>query len=201
MGEHLVQHLMAYFDRYGYWTVFGGLLLENAGVPVPGETILLLASFLASSKHELSLPRIMLVAVAAAVCGDNIGYAFGRYFGRPLLNRYQGLFRISEETIRRGETLIKRRGALAIFLARFIAGLRIVAGPIAGILNMDWRRFVVFNLLGGIAWVSAVSLIGYFFGGRIHWVIRIMGRINFLVLLIIVLIAIGARIWHRAKAK
>jgi membrane-associated protein len=200
MGEHhLVQHLTAYFDRYGYWTVFFGLLLENAGVPVPGETILLLASFLASTQHKLHLPSVMLIAVVAAALGDNIGYGIGRYFGRPLLERYKNFFHSSGDSIQRGETLIKRRGALAIFLARFIAGLRVVAGPIAGILNMHWRRFVIFNLLGAIAWVSSISLIAYFFGDRIHSVIRVMGRMNLLMLATIILIVVAIRYWRHAK--
>ena len=82
--------------HYGYWAVGAALLLENAGVPVPGETILLLASFLAYSEHELQLPWIIVVATIAATLGDNLGFALGYYGGRPLLERYQALFRIQQ---------------------------------------------------------------------------------------------------------
>jgi len=102
--------------HYGYWAVGVALLLENAGVPVPGETILLLASFLAFSEHELQLPWIILVATIAATLGDNLGFALGYYGGRPLLVRYQSIFRIEDKTLARGENLFARYGAVTVFL-------------------------------------------------------------------------------------
>src|ERR1700722_16637252 len=87
--------------HYGYWAVAAALLLENAGIPVPGETILLLASFLAYSQHELQISWIIVVATIAATLGDNIGFVLGYYGGRPLLQRYQSFFRIRLETLER----------------------------------------------------------------------------------------------------
>src|ERR1700681_4883571 len=87
--------------HYGYWAVGAALLLENAGIPVPGETVLLLASFLAYSQHELSLGWIIVVATIAATLGDNLGFALGTYGGRPLLARYQAVFRIHNKTLAR----------------------------------------------------------------------------------------------------
>jgi membrane-associated protein len=133
--------------QYGYWAVGAALLLENAGVPVPGETILLLASFLAYSEHALRLPWIVLVATIAATLGDNLGFALGYYGGRPLLSRYQAFFRIQERTLQRGEGVFARYGAITIFFARFLFGMRIIAGPMAGVLRMPWRKFMVFNFL------------------------------------------------------
>jgi membrane protein DedA with SNARE-associated domain len=152
--------------HYGYWAVGGALLAENAGVPVPGETILLLASFLAYSEHDLRLSWIILVATIAATLGDNLGFALGYYGGRPLLMRYQAVFRIQDKTLERGEKLFARYGAVTIFFARFVFGMRIIAGPMAGVLRMPWRRFMAFNLLGAALWVTVVSAAGYLFGQR-----------------------------------
>src|SRR5579864_7631432 len=124
--------------QYGYWAVGAALLLENAGIPVPGETILLLASFLAFSQHELRLPWIIVVATVAATLGDNLGFALGYYGGRPLLLRYQSLFRIKDSVIARGEELFAKYGGVTVFLARFVFGMRIIAGPMAGVLRMPW---------------------------------------------------------------
>ena len=153
--------------QYGYWAVGATLLAENAGVPVPGETMLLLACFLAYSEHALRLPWIVLVATIAATVGDNVGFALGYYGGRPLLARYQTFFRIQDRTVQRSEGLFARYGAITIFFARFIFGLRIIAGPVAGVLRMPWRKFMVFNFLGAAVWVTVISLAGYFFGQ--HW--------------------------------
>ena len=143
----------------------GGLFLENAGVPAPGETVLLLASFLAYSEHDLRLGWIIVVATIAATLGDNLGFALGYYGGRPLLERYQSLFRI-QETLARGEDLFARYGAVTIFFARFVFGMRIIAGPLAGVLRMPGESSV-FNFLGAGVWVTVISGAGYLFGR--HW--------------------------------
>src|ERR1700731_4073359 len=120
MPPHIFSLLRSYLAEYGYWTVAAALLLENAGLPVPGETILLLASFLAYSEHRLSLPLIILTGVIAATLGDNVGFTIGHYGGRPLLMRYQHWFRISDNVVARGEQLMKSYGPPIIFVARFI---------------------------------------------------------------------------------
>jgi membrane protein DedA with SNARE-associated domain len=167
MAHQILNFIRQYLAEYGYWTVAIALLLENAGLPVPGETILLTASFLAFSEHRLHLPYIILVGVCAATIGDNIGYLIGHYGGRPLLTRFGKYVLIREETIRRGEEMFRRYGAGLIFVARFIAGLRVIAGPVAGVLRMHWRKFAIFNFLGALLWVSVISGAGYLFGR--HW--------------------------------
>lgn len=179
MGQEIFELLRDFFHDYGYWTVAFALLLENAGVPVPGETILLFASFLAYSERELHLPIIILVAIAACTLGDNLGYAIGRRGGRALLRRYQNIFRIRDKTIARGERLFARYGAVTVFFARFVFGMRIIAGPLAGVLHMEWKRFVLFNFLGAVVWVTVISLVGYFFGSQWETVLRIVGRVKF----------------------
>ncbi len=118
--------------QYGYWAVGLALLIENAGIPVPGETILLIASFLAYSEHDLQLSWIIVVATIAATIGDNLGFAIGYYGGRPLFERYRAFFRIRQTTLNHGENLFARYGAATVFFARFVFGMRIIAGPMAG---------------------------------------------------------------------
>jgi membrane protein DedA with SNARE-associated domain len=193
MGQHILELLRGYLTHYGYWAVAAALGLENAGVPVPGETILLLASFLAYSEHRLHLGYIILVGLCSATLGDNLGFALGYHGGRPLLDRYQHIFHIPHRTLARGEELFQRYGAATIFVARFIAGLRIVAGPLAGGLRMDWRKFVVYNLMGAALWVSAMSGVGYFFGKYWNWLMRFMQGFN--LILLVVAVAIGFFLW------
>src|SRR6266849_515430 len=119
MTHNILDFLRSALVHYGYWAVAATLLLENAGVPLPGETILLLASFLAYSQHDLRLPWIIVVATIAATLGDNIGFALGHYGGRPLLARYQAVFRIQDAAVARGESLFARYGAVTILFARF----------------------------------------------------------------------------------
>jgi membrane protein DedA with SNARE-associated domain len=178
MTHHILELLRGALVHYGYWAVAVVLLLENAGVPAPGETVLLLASFLAYSQRELQLPWIILVGTLAAAVGDNVGYAIGNYGGRPLLERYRNVFRISDAGVARGERLFNRYGSVTILFSRFVFGMRVIAGPMAGILRMPWKSFAVFNLLGAAVWVSAISLAGYFFGGRWRMLIHFMKRFD-----------------------
>ena len=167
MSHSILDLLRSAVVHYGYWAVAGALLLENAGIPLPGETILLLASFLAYSEHDLQLSWIIVIATIAAALGDNLGFALGYYGGRPLLERYQSVFRIQHKTVARGEALFARYGAVTVFFARFVFGMRILAGPMAGALRMPWRKFLAFNFLGAAVWVTTISVVGYFFGQ--HW--------------------------------
>jgi len=187
------------FRDWGYWMVPAALLLENAGVPVPGETILLFASFLAYDEGELRLPYLILLGIAACAVGDNLGYLIGHRGGRPLLERYQHIFRIRDRTIHRGERLFARHGHIAILLARFIFGLRIIAGPLAGVLRMPWRQFVLFNFLGATVWVTVISLVGYFFGSEWDTLVHVVGRVNLVIA--IVVLAVLVFIWHRYRER
>lgn len=183
--------------QYGYWAVAAALLLENSGVPVPGESILLLASFLAYSEQALRLPWIILVATIAATLGDNLGFALGYYGGRPLLLRYQNLFRIKQATLVRGEELFARYGSMTIFFARFVFGMRIIAGPMAGVLRMSWRKFLIFNFLGAAVWVSTISAIGYLFGR--HWDRLQEGLKRFDVAVFIAVLLAAVYLWWRNR--
>ena len=199
MGQSILDFLQELIANYGYWAVGGALLLENTGIPVPGETILLLASFLSYSRDELQLPYIILIGICAATLGDNLGFALGYRGGRPLLDRYRAAFRIREETIARGECLFDEYGAVTIFFARFIFGLRVIAGPLAGVLRMSWKRFAVFNFLGAMLWVTVISLVGYKFGK--HWdrLTDYLERVNTLFIIAAAFVILVVWLWRRAR--
>jgi membrane-associated protein len=183
--------------QYGYWAVGVALLLENAGIPVPGETILLLASFLAYSQHELQLSWIIAVATLAATLGDNLGFALGYYGGRPLLARYQSVFRIQNATIARGEQLFGCYGAVTVFFARFVFGMRIIAGPMAGVLRMPWRKFLIFNFLGAGVWVVVISGAGYLFGRHWERLERTVKRFDIAVVVVVIVLLLVY--WWRSR--
>ncbi len=200
MTAHLFEMLRGYFAHYGYWTIAVALLLENAGVPVPGETVLLFASFLAYSEKDLHVPLIVLTGTIAAALGDNLGYLIGHHGGRPLLDRWKHLFHISQRHLARGERLFRRHGSLAIFFARFIFGMRVVAGPLAGVLRMPWRRFVFFNFLGAVTWVTAVSLAGYFFGRNWDVLVRTFREADVAALAVVILLLLWYWIRRRRSS-
>jgi membrane protein DedA with SNARE-associated domain len=195
MAQHIFEVLRGYLASYGYWAVAVTLLLEDAGLPVPGETILLLASFVAFSERSLHLPTIILVATCAAVIGDNVGYWIGQRGGRPLLQRYQHFIRRS--TVERGERLFTRYGPMTIFFARFIAGLRIIAGPLAGVLGMNWPRFALWNFLGAMVWVSVISSIGYFLGSNWETLVKVVKHLHLSAVLVATLVIL--LIWWRRR--
>jgi membrane protein DedA with SNARE-associated domain len=196
--QHSISHLVRTFVAdYGYWAVAVMLLLENSGLPVPGETTLLVASFFAYSEHKLHLGWIILVATCAATLGDNLGFAIGFYGGRPLLEHYQRLFRIRQEFFGRGEALFQRYGAATIFFARFVFGMRVIAGPLAGVLRMRWRTFTIFNFLGALVWVSCIAAAGYLFGQHWRALVRAVTRIN--IAIVIVVIAVAIYLWWRQR--
>jgi membrane protein DedA with SNARE-associated domain len=196
MTHDIFEFLRGALVHYGYWAVAVLLLLENAGLPLPGETILLLASFLAYSEHELQLPWVIVVGTVASTVGGEFGFALGRHGGRPLIERYRHVFSIGAETVERGDRLFERYGAATVFLARFLFGMRVLAALLAGALHMPWRKFVVFNFLGAAVWVTAICSGGYLFGG--HWgrLNHDLGRFDLVVAIVIV---VAALLWWRSR--
>ncbi len=195
MDHWLQEHLTYFFQRYGYWTVFVGVMVESIGVPLPGETILILASVLAATTGKLNILYVAVFAVVAAICGDNIGYFIGKSGGRLLLRRYGAFFHIEPQNIAHGEEVFRRRGPVAVFFGRFIAGLRVLIGPLAGVLRMPWKRFFMFNALGAVAWVTAVTAAAYLLGPAIEPLLRKAGW----VLVGAVIVAAAVYYWRRRK--
>jgi membrane protein DedA with SNARE-associated domain len=199
MAHHILDLLREALVHYGYWAVAAVLLLENAGLPLPGETILLLASFLAYSEHELRLPWIILVGIIATTVGGELGFALGRHGGRPLIERYRNVFSIRAETVARGERLFESYGAATVFLARFIFGMRVLASLLAGALHMPWRKFVLFNFLGAAVWVTTFSAVGYVFGA--HWgrLVHDLKRFDLAVAIVVALAVL--LLWWRSQRR
>lgn len=196
---HLHDLLRRYFAEYGYWTVAVILLLENAGIPLPGETTLLFAAFLAFSEHQLTIWGIIVVGVTACTIGDNLGYWIGHRGGRPLLDRQRRVFRISEQHLQRGEQFFARYGGVTVFFARFVFGMRILAGPLAGVLKMPWKTFVLFNFLGAVLWVTVVASLGYFFGSRWDWLMAELEDLQLVLAGVAVLVLL--LLWRRERKR
>jgi membrane protein DedA with SNARE-associated domain len=149
--------------EYGYWAVFSGIALENAGIPLPGETITLIGGFLSGS-GELDFWGVWGAATAGAILGDNFGYWIGRWGGWPLLLRLGRFFRLGEEKLIEARDRFGANAGKAVFLGRFVALLRIFAGPMAGIAQMPYWRFVLYNAAGAAVWASAIVSLSFFAG-------------------------------------
>jgi membrane protein DedA with SNARE-associated domain len=164
--EHLLGNLEPFVHEYGAAAVMVILTFESLGRPLPGESVLVLASVLAG-RGELSLPLLMLAAWAGAVMGDNIGYLIGRRLGRILIIRYGTKIGITADRLTQVEAVFGRYGSVTVAFARFVNVLRQLNGVVAGMLKMDWRRFLFFNALGGALWVSAWTLTGFYLGAHV----------------------------------
>jgi len=159
----MIHSLVRWLGRYGYGGLALGVLLESAGVPIPGETVLLGAAF-AAAHGVLSLPVVIAVAAAAGVLGDNLGYALGRRWGRPWVERHGRWLLLSPWRLERVDRFFGRFGPAAVALARFVTGIRVVAAVSAGVSRMPWPIFLRYNVLGAVVWAGAVGLVGYAFG-------------------------------------
>lgn len=149
--------------QYGYWAVFGGILLENTGIPIPGETITLAGGFLAGS-GELNFWWVLLSALAGAIIGDNFGYWIGYFGGWSFLTRVGRLFRLKEEQLIEVRDRFADNAVQAVILGRFIALLRIFAGPLAGTARMPYWKFLLCNFVGAGIWAAATVTAAYFAG-------------------------------------
>lgn len=197
MTHHIFEFLRDALLYHGYWVVAAALLLENAGFPLPGETVLLLASLLAYGERDLQLGWIILIGIMAATLGDNVGYAIGYHGRRALLDRYRSFFHIQDAAVARGERLFARYGAVTILFARFIFGLRVIAGPMAGVLRMPWKRFAIFNVVGAAIWVTLIAYVGYAFGRHWRLLMHFMKRFDIAVGIAFILILIF--LWWRRR--
>ncbi len=151
---HVLGAVEPYVVEYGFVAVFLILFLESFGVPLPGESLLVAATLLAS-RGQMPLVPLVGVAYAASVMGDNVGYAIGRAGGRTLVVAFGGRLGLTCERLRKAEALFARFGGRVVVFARFFAVLRQLNGLVAGTVAMPWRRFVAFNALGAALWVGA----------------------------------------------
>jgi membrane protein DedA with SNARE-associated domain len=155
-----------YVAEYGYWAILLLVMLEDFGVPVPGETVLI-AGAVDAGAGRLNVVLVGVIGFAAAVAGDNIGYAIGRYGGRALVLRWGKYVWLTEERLAAAERFFAAHGGKIILIARFVEGLRQANGLIAGIGRMYWPKFLLFNMLGAALWVGCWVSVGYFGGQHI----------------------------------
>ena len=160
-----IENIKEIAHNYGYWVIFVGILLENLGIPLPGETVTLVGGFLAGS-DELSYWLVLSNAIAGAVIGGICGYWVGRFGGWSILVRISSFFRISENRIVLIKEQFSKNAGKAIFFGRFLALVRILSAPLAGIAEVPFRKFLLYNLAGAIAWASVMVTLA-FFAGRI----------------------------------
>lgn len=196
-----LETIQAIAHQYGYWAVFCGILLENMGIPIPGETVTLVGGFLAGS-NELNYWYVLGVAIAGATLGDNFGYWIGYYGGWPFLVRIGKLLRVSENQLVSIRERFIQNADKAVLLGRFVALLRIFAGPLAGIVRMPYWQFLLCNLIGAATWASVMVSLTYFLGRLIPLTVLVGWIAQFTVLaLIIVLAWVGVLWWLESRQR
>ena len=196
LSEHGLSQLVA---AYGYWVVAAVVGLESMGLPLPGETMLIIAAVYAGTTHQLDISLVIAAAAAGAILGDNIGFWIGREIGHRLLIRFGPSIGLNERRLKLGQFLFLRYGAEAVFLGRFVAVLRALAALLAGANGMAWPRFLVANALGGIVWASLYGLGAYLFGNEIHRLSKSAGTA--LLILALLAVAVGVVFIRRNEAR
>ncbi|MET8539278.1 DedA family protein [Kitasatospora sp. NPDC004799] len=158
-------------DHYGYLAVALLVLLDNCGIPVPGQTVLVLASVYAGAGH-LDFAAVLLIAAGAAALGNALGYLIGRTGGRAFVHRWGRYVLLTPARMERADGFFARHGGKVVTVARFVDGLRQYNGIIAGTTGMPWRRFLPYNLLGAVLWTAVWGTFGYLAGANIGTVYR-----------------------------
>jgi membrane protein DedA with SNARE-associated domain len=190
--------LSGILQQYGLWAIGLLITLEDFGVPVPGETILIAGAIYAGA-GRLNIVALGVVAFVAAVTGDNIGFAIGHFGGRALALRFGKYVFLTEERLDKAEAFFDRRGSIVITFARFVEGLRQANGIIAGITGMHWLRFLVFNAIGAALWVGTWVTIGYFAGNNITTIYHYITLYSYYVLAGLVVLIVGYIVWRRRR--
>ncbi len=168
---------------YGYWTVLFGIMLENLGIPLPGESIVLVGGFLAG-RGDLGFWGVLGCTIGGAIIGNNFGYWAGVYGGWPLVLRVSRWFRIKEEKLFEIKLRFSQNAAKAVFFGRFITLLRVFAGPLAGIVEMPYPQFMLYNVLGAVVWGSAIVTAAFFAGQMVDLdqLVRWVSQFSFVIL-------------------
>ena len=187
-------------NHYGYWAILLLVMLEDFGIPVPGETILIAAAIFAGA-GRLNVVLVGVVGFIAAIIGDNIGFAIGHFGGRALALRWGKYVFLTEERLTKAEYFFDRHGGKIIVVARFIEGLRQANGIIAGISGMHWRRFVVFNALGAALWVGTWVTLGYVAGNHIGTIYHYITQYSLYALIAAAVLLATFIVWHLLRRR
>lgn len=177
--------------QHGLALLFLAVAIESAGVPIPGETALITAAFLASpGQNHYKIEWVIAIAAAGAIVGDNIGYWLGREGGRRILERWSFVKHHADRVLPPSERFFDKHGGKTLFIGRFVAVLRVTAAWLAGISRYPWWRFLLWNAAGGIAWATATGLVAYYAGKPVADAISRYGL--YAVAGIIVVVILGA---------
>jgi len=190
----LSDYLIGLIQVHGPWIIFVVVAVESAGVPLPGETILVAAALLAATTDQIDIAAVVTAAAAGAIVGDGIGYTFGRRFGMPLLRRYGRYIRLDENRLLIGRYLFFRYGNAVVFFGRFIAVLRIFAALLAGANGLPAGRFFFFNISGGICWACLFGFGSYAIGTEIY---KISGALSLISLGLFIAVGFALSIFIR----
>ena len=186
-------------QSYGYAAVFALPLMESTGVPVPGETMLLTAAVYAATTGRLNIAGVIACAAAGAILGDSLGYLIGRKGGRALVLRYGRFVRLGEHQLRLGERFFQRHGEKTVFLARFVALLRTVGAFLAGVSEMRYRNFLLYNAAGGIAWASLYGLGAFALGRQFEHYRPVVERFGLAIAVVVAITGIALLVFGRKR--
>ena len=178
-------------------------MIEDFGVPVPGETVLVLGAVYAGA-GRLNIVLVAVLGFLGAVVGDNIGFAIGHFGGRPLVERYGRYVFLTPERLDKTTDFFERHGGKVITIARFVEGLRQANGIIAGISGLHWARFLAFNALGAALWVGVWCSVGYFSGSHIDSIYNAATRYDTYLAIavgLLVLAWIARRVYRRRRQR
>jgi membrane protein DedA with SNARE-associated domain len=187
-------HIGYLIATYGYLAIGVIIALESMGLPLPGESVLVLAALYAAH-HGHNIAAVVASAATGAVLGDNVGYWIGRELGYRLLQSYGSRIGLSPSKIKLGQYLFLRHGTKVVFLARFVAILRVLAAILAGINRMDWRRFLLANAAGAILWASTVGFGAYLLGRA---VMHVTGPVGIALVVVGLAAIVGGLLFVRA---
>lgn len=189
--------ILSLISQYGYLVVFFGVMLESVGIPLPGETILIAAGLLV---HQGSLDpgETIVFGILGTTIGNQLGYWAGRQGGHPFVLQWGHYVGITPERLLRMEGFFARHGGKAVFLARFIPGLRAFGALVAGISRMHWWTFLFYNVLAGAVWATASILVGYLFSRSLVLVEGWMSLASVLLVLLFVLTLVFYLVYRRA---
>lgn len=195
MGELISIELVQDIAReYGYWAVFFGVLLENMGIPIPGETVTLVGGFLAGS-DELNVWYVLGAATAGAILGDSGGYLLGYYGGWPLLVRIGKLLKVPESALVGLRDRFSKNADKAVLFGRFVTLLRVFAGPLAGITRMPYPKFLLCNAIGAATWASVMVSLTYFLGQLVPLPVIMKWTTQFAGVALVLIVGIIAIAW------
>lgn len=199
--------LAGLIHQHGFWVVGTVIFFESMGLPLPGESLLIAAALYAATTGEITIEHVIAASALGAVLGDNVGYLIGREIGPPVLARYGPKIGLTLDRQQLGRFLFLRHGGKVVFFGRFVAFLRTFAAVLAGASHMPWKRFLVWNTLGGVFWTCLYGFGAYLLGDQVHRLAGPFGIVVGLVALAVAALSVWfvrkheARLIEQAKAE